>query len=110
MKFTRTSFATLLSIAAIAIATLYGGCNNPHSPWNKNPWPPKGERGHGRSTPKPRPESIPQDSVEDFCEDMRDSIEQYRSYLEDESLSERRRDNIRNLVEQYDRECLENQQ
>lgn len=98
--------ATIAGAAIVALcAFLYGGCDRPYLPWVQNPWPPPGERGHGRETVEPRPEPVPQDPAEDFCVDMRDSIDAYRGYLEDETLPEHQRRNIRVLVEQYDREC-----
>lgn len=92
-------------LAALAVTLLFAGsCDKPYLPWVSNPWPSSGDEA-----PAPRAEPTPQAPLEGFCEDMRESIDDYRTYLEDENLTESRRRNIRGLVEQYDRECVDDQ-
>lgn len=104
----RIAFCVGLAIVGVVFI---GSCNQPHLPWNKSTWPPRGERLLERQDSTPSSvTNESQEPLEDFCEDMKESIDQYRSYMEDETISERRRRNIRNLVDQYDRECIEKQQ
>jgi len=104
MKYERASLAILFTFV---FTFLYVGCDRPYLPWVQSPWQLSNERGHSSSSSEPQSESVSQGSIEDFCTDMRDTIVDYRLYINDESVSVSRRNNIKRLVEEYDRQCSE---
>jgi len=92
--------------AAMLIASTLGGCDRSYLPWTSNPWP------KAATETTETPERVPQDPPENFCEDMHESVEQYRRFLapgyvwEGSPASiERRQKYCREFVEQYDRLC-----
>jgi len=99
MKRKKTSYTVLIVVTGLIV--LYGGCDRSYLPWNQSPW----STDNTQSQSHDEDERVEQAPSEDFCEELEPSIDDYRSFLEDDSLSESRRRNIRILIEQYDREC-----
>ena len=98
-----------LVIVGLITASLLGGCDGNYLPWNSNPW-----RGRIRRTAESHSEYIIQAPPENFCEDNRETVQQYRRFLEPSyvwygstATVARRQRYCRWFVEQYSRFCPE---
>lgn len=99
-------------VAVVVFAGLVGSCNASYLPWVQNPWPNRVDEQERALRAAP-----PQVTLEDYCRDMRETIELYRTYLDPDfdwaarnitpSAAERRREYLRRLVEEYDQMCSE---
>ena len=112
---TKTGEIFLLLLVKLVLITTIGllvfanqGCDKPYLPWNAGArWPSSEQpRRHVRT------ERVPQRPIENFCEDNRQSVENYRHYLEPgyewnapPDVVERRKRYLRQFIEQYEQRC-----
>lgn len=99
----------LAIIGALIVVVMLTGCDRDYLPWVSNPWPSESvTQGDADVT-----ENILQAPAEDFCDDNREVIDQYRRFLEldyvwpgTDADAIRMRQYCRRFVVQYDRLCF----
>lgn len=101
--------STLIWILCTVLLTI-AGCTQSYLPWVAGPaWT---LRSSEVCNTMPVSVEVSQRELENFCEDNRQSVEEYRRYLESDipwatspEVDQRRRHHTRQFIEQYDREC-----
>lgn len=110
-RFVNTAFALVVAAVVLGFVIMLAGCDRSYLPWNASPWSSmsfsENSVGHSETS------RIPQAPAEDFCEDNRETVDQYRSFLNPnyvwpgtDTEVVRRRRYCRRFVEQYDRLCF----
>lgn len=99
----------LVILIAFIVFFATAGCDKPYYPWNAGPsWRSTGSEEMTTATR----ETLPQREAENFCEDNRETVENYRRFLEPDynwgvspEAEERRRRYTQQFVDQYDNRC-----